>query len=213
MLSSRARRQAETRTLLLDAAEQLFCRDGYAATTLARVASTAGFTTGAVYANFAGKEQLFLELHERRLASLIDELHIDVRDAGAAGSVPALGLALAQVAERQRLWALAAAEFWARAARQPPIAATLRPVHRRVADRLRELIRSALPNSRSGGEGTGDDEEAVDDLVRLVMALVDGLSLQAYVTDFGDFVGVFSRAFVKLAAPSSHPDAIREVAR
>ena len=55
---SRAERQAQTREKLIAVARQLFIADGYAATTLDKVAEAAGFSKGAVYSNFSGKEEL-----------------------------------------------------------------------------------------------------------------------------------------------------------
>lgn len=48
------------RDLLLRSARTLFMRDGYNATSLAAVADEAGFSTGVVYSNFAGKAELAL---------------------------------------------------------------------------------------------------------------------------------------------------------
>jgi AcrR family transcriptional regulator len=51
-----------TRKELLRAAAGLFLRDGFVATSLADIAAAAGVTKGAVYSNFASKEDLFLAL-------------------------------------------------------------------------------------------------------------------------------------------------------
>lgn len=45
---------------MLRAANRLFLRDGYVATSLASIAEEAALTKGAVYSNFASKEDLFL---------------------------------------------------------------------------------------------------------------------------------------------------------
>ncbi|MDN5852536.1 MAG: TetR/AcrR family transcriptional regulator, partial [Actinomycetia bacterium] len=57
---TRAERQAQTREALISVARELFLRDGFAATSLDRVAVEAGFSKGAVYSNFSGKEELGL---------------------------------------------------------------------------------------------------------------------------------------------------------
>jgi AcrR family transcriptional regulator len=60
------RRREMTRRYLLDAAAIVFARDGFRGATLDDVATTAGFTKGAVYSNFKSKDDLFLELlHDR----------------------------------------------------------------------------------------------------------------------------------------------------
>lgn len=61
-MPTREETQARTRADLLRAANRLFLRDGYVATSLAAIAEEAGVTKGAVYSNFESKEDLFLAL-------------------------------------------------------------------------------------------------------------------------------------------------------
>jgi AcrR family transcriptional regulator len=60
LVPTREETQARTRAQLLRAANRLFLRDGYVATSLATIAAEAGVTKGAVYSNFESKEDLFL---------------------------------------------------------------------------------------------------------------------------------------------------------
>jgi TetR/AcrR family acrAB operon transcriptional repressor len=55
----------ETRTLLLDTAEQVFHRKGVAQTTLCDIASVAGLTRGAIYWHFKNKGDLFNAMCDR----------------------------------------------------------------------------------------------------------------------------------------------------
>ncbi|HYD08830.1 MAG TPA: TetR family transcriptional regulator [Acidimicrobiales bacterium] len=52
----------ETRQRLLDAAAELFLEKGLGSTSLEDIARQAGLTKGAVYSNFASKEELFVEM-------------------------------------------------------------------------------------------------------------------------------------------------------
>ncbi|MBN3760380.1 TetR family transcriptional regulator [Burkholderia sp. Ac-20365] len=63
----------ETRTRILDAAEQVFSEKGVSRTSLAEIAQTAGVTRGAIYWHFANKGELFTEMFDRVLLPL-DEL-------------------------------------------------------------------------------------------------------------------------------------------
>ena len=56
----RERRLEHTRSLLLDAAEDVFAEKGFTAATLDDIAHAAGYTKGAIYKHFATKEDLFL---------------------------------------------------------------------------------------------------------------------------------------------------------
>jgi AcrR family transcriptional regulator len=63
-----ARRREMTRRHLLDAAAQVFARDGFHGASLDDVAAAAGFTKGAVYSNFKSKEELFLAVLDDHFA-------------------------------------------------------------------------------------------------------------------------------------------------
>jgi len=64
---TRAERKALTREQLVEAALRCFEAQGFAATTLEQIAEEAGVTKGAVYSNFASKEDLFLEVIGREV--------------------------------------------------------------------------------------------------------------------------------------------------
>lgn len=62
---TRERRLEHTRSLLLDAAEEVFAEKGFLAATLDDIAHAAGYTKGAIYKHFATKEDLFLAVSDR----------------------------------------------------------------------------------------------------------------------------------------------------
>jgi AcrR family transcriptional regulator len=62
---TRERRLEHTRSLLLDAAEDVFAEKGFTPATLDDIAHTAGYTKGAIYKHFATKEDLFLAVSDR----------------------------------------------------------------------------------------------------------------------------------------------------
>jgi AcrR family transcriptional regulator len=64
---TRAESQERTRRLIVDAATELFLRDGFRTTSLERIAEEAGFTRGAAYSNFASKTAMGI--------AVIDELY------------------------------------------------------------------------------------------------------------------------------------------
>jgi AcrR family transcriptional regulator len=74
LLNKHQVRTQETRARLLNAAEEVFVRDGYEGAQLAEIASAAGRTKGAVYAHFKSKEDLFLALFEHRTRQYVDRL-------------------------------------------------------------------------------------------------------------------------------------------
>ncbi len=71
---SRAESQAQTRERLLDAAKRVFLKDGYIRASVDKVADEAGYSKGAIYSNFDGKEALFLELLKRKFKDNLENV-------------------------------------------------------------------------------------------------------------------------------------------
>ena len=66
----------QTRTKVLAAARRLFSEEGYEGATIRDIATAAGMSTGAVFANFADKSDLFREImiaDMTSLAAIMDE--------------------------------------------------------------------------------------------------------------------------------------------
>jgi AcrR family transcriptional regulator len=64
----------ETRERLLAAAAAVFARRGYAAASSAEITSEAGLSSGAVYASYSGKAELFVAALRSRCAIEVDAL-------------------------------------------------------------------------------------------------------------------------------------------
>lgn len=67
---TRAERQQQTRAALVEAAREVFARDGFAGASLDTIARDAGYSKGAVYSNFDGKAALFLAVMDHDLDRL-----------------------------------------------------------------------------------------------------------------------------------------------
>jgi AcrR family transcriptional regulator len=71
---TQAERSAATRDALVTAARPLFTERGFAAVGTDEIARAAGVTRGALYHQFAGKEELFAAVFEQVEAELVDRL-------------------------------------------------------------------------------------------------------------------------------------------
>ena len=129
---TRAERKAQTRTDLLECAERLFIRDGFHATSVDAVADAAGYTKGAVYSNFAGKEDLFFAVYERRVAERAAELERIV-DGGPTADA-ALRESVASLRGREDGWIAVFFEFWAHVLRHPEHRERFAALHRRALE-------------------------------------------------------------------------------
>ncbi|WP_067900057.1 TetR/AcrR family transcriptional regulator [Nocardia vaccinii] len=69
---TRQRRVEHTRTVLLDAAEEVFAKQGFGGAALEDIAEAAGYTRGAIYSHFGTKEELFLVVIERYMQQFLD---------------------------------------------------------------------------------------------------------------------------------------------
>jgi AcrR family transcriptional regulator len=78
-LSKQQLRTHETQARLLNAAEEVFVRDGYEAAQLDEIAARADRSKGAVYTHFKSKEDLFLALFEHRMKAYVDRLITSLR--------------------------------------------------------------------------------------------------------------------------------------
>jgi AcrR family transcriptional regulator len=170
---TREQSKAATRTKLLDAARQVFAARGFHGASVEEIASVAGYSTGALYSNFGGKEDLFLSLMDREVSAHAREL------AEAVGRPPSVteraeGGAHFWMAfiEREREMFLLFMEFWAYGVRDPKV----RP---HVAKHFAE-VRAML--ARLIAEGVNDlDVELtipVEQLAVAIDALADGIARQ-----------------------------------
>ena len=66
------KRRELTRAHLLAAAAEVFAERGFQRATLDQIADAAGFSKGAVYSNFASKDELFLALNQRQGEEMVN---------------------------------------------------------------------------------------------------------------------------------------------
>jgi AcrR family transcriptional regulator len=115
MRVSREERRAQTREELLAAATRVFAAKGFHGASVDDVAADAGYTTGAVYSNFAGKEDLFLSAFEHQIARHAREVTEAVGERGTQGAAEQWMAFLTASPEMFLLFV----EYWAWAVRNP----------------------------------------------------------------------------------------------
>jgi AcrR family transcriptional regulator len=117
---TRDEKKARTRRRLLDAAAEVFAHRGFAATSLDEVAEVAGFSKGAVYSNFAGKEDLFLSVLDEHVTRQMLDIRGEIDVTRTAGEqVMEAGQRFMDLFQRERAWYLLSFEFLVYAARNP----------------------------------------------------------------------------------------------
>ncbi|MFZ1155077.1 MAG: TetR/AcrR family transcriptional regulator [Solirubrobacteraceae bacterium] len=200
---TRSQKQAQTREQLIQAAANVFARQGFQAATIEEIAEEAGYSHGAVYSNFAGKEELFLAVFEDYMTQRVDEV---ARATQIEGSFAERARAAAdqwmQRFTEDRATFLLHLEFMIHAARNPQLGAQLGQrmaalrleIERRIGDREAQT-RSPLPLPAA-------------DLALILRALGIGLAVEALNQPgevntrlYGDFVALVA-SLLETAASS-----------
>lgn len=156
----------ERRRQILDAALTCFRREGFRGASIADICAEARMSPGHLYHYFPGKEAIIEAIAERDLERGLD---IMARAAERPDFVEALiSLGLEEHATRLGLCGALRTEIAAEATRNPRIAAMLRSFHRRLEERLADILAEA---QRAGQIKGGLDASS---LAVLLIQLSDG---------------------------------------
>jgi AcrR family transcriptional regulator len=138
---TRKERQAHTRACLLDAAGKVFSRRGLQDASVDEIAEQAGFTKGAVYANFESKEQLFLQMLDEKFAERIRELERLVEEDRELGSqAQSAGADFVQYLNQDPQWQRLFLESRAHALRNPAFRKELVSRYQRLRTAMAEVF-------------------------------------------------------------------------
>jgi AcrR family transcriptional regulator len=167
----------ESRDELVAAALRVFARRGYRQASVDEVAAEAGYSKGAVYWHFSGKEDILAALLEERIDAPMRELVALLESAPPERdmSVEASREFARQLSE-QRDAVLLEREYWSLAIRDPELRA-------RYAKRQTEL-RGALARAleaRARHLGTPGLPMPAEDVARILMSIIGGLSVDELV--------------------------------
>ncbi|NOZ75852.1 MAG: TetR/AcrR family transcriptional regulator [FCB group bacterium] len=88
----KTREKEQRRKSILTAAEKLFARDGYTATSLDRVAEEVEISKGTIYLYFKNKEDLFFTLIRERFEALIQRVSEQIAEAGTLEELVTTGI-------------------------------------------------------------------------------------------------------------------------
>jgi AcrR family transcriptional regulator len=133
--------QAQTRADLIAAARQVFLARGFYAASLDEIAELAGYTKGAVYSNFAGKDDLFLALlaeHYARRAEVYEALILGSEDI--EERYRSVARVMLDAYEQEPQWWPLVSDFTSHASRQPALLERLRDTREAFLDALAAQI-------------------------------------------------------------------------
>jgi AcrR family transcriptional regulator len=202
MGSTRSERQAETRARLLDAAVEVCAERGLRQARVEEIAARAGYSTGAIYSNFAGKDDLLLAVFEQRLeprlralATPLIEARTAAEQAGQSGELIRVMLA------QERSYLLLLCEFWAYAAREPGVRERFAKIRRG-----RRAVIQAMIEERVRRRGI-DVHPGSAELAAGFLACAIGVLFEGLVDPELDAEAVYAGAFELLSEGSARPAA------
>jgi len=131
---TRAEQQQRTREEVLAAADRLFVERGFHATSVDQIAQAAGYTKGAVYSNFAAKEDLFFAVYERRVERFAAAAGHLSEAADVDAAVREQVAAAAARRDHEDGWLAVFVEFWAHVLRHPEHRARFAELHGRAME-------------------------------------------------------------------------------
>jgi AcrR family transcriptional regulator len=177
---SREEKKARTRAQLLDAARTVFAERGFAGASLDEVAEEAGLTKGAVYSNFANKEDLVLAVLDDSFNQRMDDVLSQVDMDGTLEEQARRGGALFMAMSEQERWLdLLWLDFVTYAARNPEFGARLAARHRESQTAIAEVM----------VEGSAEREWSLpmpaEKLALVVNALGNGLAMEKLIDPDG----------------------------
>jgi AcrR family transcriptional regulator len=157
--------RGQVRQRLLDAAAEVLVTHGYGAASVDTITAAAGLSRGALYSNFADKEDLYLTLLdelERAQVAVLAELHeddlsIDEFLARVAARLPTSGNTRSHLVLQTELWLLGT--------RNDAVRARLASIQNRTIEAIASILPDDLPLPPR-------------EVAAVVTALGDGLSMQ-----------------------------------
>ena len=157
-----------SRELLLDAAGQLFARNGFAATTAEQIAAVAGVPVATLHAEFGGTETLLFEVVSGRIDAQLSEAGWLAETGDRPDAAAAISRLLVAIADKETDLAPLEAELWQLALRRPDVMDRLAARDRTIDTLLAMFIRQ-----RFGRADPGVDVPA-EALATVLQALVHG---------------------------------------
>jgi AcrR family transcriptional regulator len=199
---TREQSRAATRERLLTAARSVFARSGFHGASVEEVASEAAFSTGALYSNFDGKEDLFLALMEREIDRHAREIADAVRERTSVSARAAGGARQwMSTIEREPELVLLFMEFWAYGVRDPQVRPQVAARFAQVRKMLTKLIADGM---REFGL---ELELPAEQLAIAIDALADGIARQKLTDPEVVPDDLLGRVIALLVAGASRPAA------
>lgn len=140
---TRAEAQQATRDRLLEAAREEFLASGFHAASVADISEKAGFSTGAIYSSFGGKDELFIEMLDRELSERAASQRQAMRARSFNGMIRAAARDLHRAGVQDPAMTPLVVEVWIYSKDKPELRKRLRELHERQIGWIARLLEDA----------------------------------------------------------------------
>jgi AcrR family transcriptional regulator len=188
--------RSATRQALLSAAVTVFARQGIARTSLSEIAAEAGLTKGAVYSNFASKDELLLAIMESHLiermrdATAVFDGELSTPDAVRVAGARLLAAVVADAAWHQLLL-----EYWTLALHDETVMTKL-------AQRRREVRATVARAIATAADAQGVTLPITpEELAVTLMALSNGYAVERSIDEAAVPPNLFEKVLTLLVQP------------
>ena len=197
-------RREQTRQYLLDAAAAVFAARGFHAASIDEIAEAAGYTKGAVYSHFGGKDGLFRALVQQRQEAMLERFFAAGSEEAPTARLEAIGEVYRQLNPTEAEWLLWQ-EFLLYSMRDPELRRELEATNQGSFATLVDMIRQQY-------EQLGIDPPlSPEDAARMYTAIFDGIGRQRVVDPdvdddlFGRIVGFLGDALASMGRSGRSP--------
>ena len=202
---TRAERREQIRADLISSARRVFLRRGFHQASLEEIATEAGWSKGAVFSNFAGKDDLFLAVLEDHNRHRHADQVAQMRAGGTlAGGLLAAGRDMVETFVRDPAWTPLLIEFWTHATRHEELRARASAAHEKLLGGYGRIITEMA--ARDGLEFSIPAKE----VARTAASLARGLAIErlldpSTITD-ARFEQLFTRHVLSFTRPRAGSD-------
>jgi AcrR family transcriptional regulator len=196
---TRQERSEQTREELVEAAREVFLERGFHGASLEDISLAAGYTTGAVYSRFGGKDGLFLAVLDDHIERRL-ERYLEAADQAPdfESACRELGRAAVAAGRREPGWTPLLMEFWMHASRRDDLRAAVLERQQRQLDVV--AVRMAEIAAREGITPL----RPIHEILRAVTALARGLGLERQIAPdaaleeiYTEYAWAMTRAFIE----------------
>ncbi|MGG4494753.1 TetR/AcrR family transcriptional regulator [Brevibacillus reuszeri] len=182
-------RKKETRQLLLESAVETFAKFGFHGASVDKIAETAGFSKGAVYAHFHSKEELFLAIMEQQMHVHVQNiLKVIDQHQSISHFIETMQDYVHSIRQENRAWSMLNMEFLLYAMREESVSHKWSEMIRKSIRQMSEAIEQLLVKQ------SHQPPLSAEEMAWTILSLENGMAIFYYISKEDMPVHIYGRA-------------------